>query len=637
MRTTLHGSTLFLITWAFISADLSAQEVSPEHQYAVKQLEARRDYQLKQAANMRVLYDFQLRENVETSGIKFVHHIVDDAGLNYKAAHYDHGNAVAVADVNSDGLSDIYWTTQMDTNQLWVNLGNGKFVDATEKAGVGLKNQISVGASFADIDNDGDQDLFVTTVRKGNHLFENQGNGLFKDITEQSGLSYIGHSSGAVFWDFNNDGNLDLFVTNVGKYTKDTQGSGGFFEAYPDAFSGHLFPERTEHSLLYQGLGGGKFKNVTAETGLTDGSWSGDCTFADINDDGFMDLYIVNMQGDDHFYENQSGKRFLDRTAFYFPKTPWGAMGTKFFDVNQDGQLDLYLTDMHSDMTQGQTMQALRFQPKVEKAKSEAFCSVQWTDEYLQNPFNNIFGNALYLRNANGGFNEMSNTYQAETYWPWGFSVGDLNSDGFEDVFVTAGMGYPFRYGINSVLLNDRGQRFFDSEFLLGVEPRSDGRTEKVWFSLDCSGEDKNHRECQGHTGQKDVLGTLSTRSSVIIDLDNDGDLDVVTNEFNDKPQILMSNLTSKKEIHYLSIKLVGSQSNRNGLGALVTLTINGKSFTQLNDGKSGYLAQSSMPLYFGLNAERTVDSISVKWPSGKIQRIDSKTTSNQTITIKEQ
>ena len=185
MRTTLHGSTLFLITWAFISADLSAQEVSPEHQYAVKQLEARRDYQLKQAANMRVLYDFQLRENVETSGIKFVHHIVDDAGLNYKAAHYDHGNAVAVADVNSDGLSDIYWTTQMDTNQLWVNLGNGKFVDATEKAGVGLKNQISVGASFADIDNDGDQDLFVTTVRKGNHLFENQGNGLFKDITEQ--------------------------------------------------------------------------------------------------------------------------------------------------------------------------------------------------------------------------------------------------------------------------------------------------------------------------------------------------------------------------------------------------------------------------------------------------------------------
>ena len=98
---------------------------------------------------------------------------------------------------------------------------------------------------------------------------------------------------------------LDLFVTNVGQYTKQNQGRGGYYEAYPDAFAGHLFPQRTEYSVLYRGLGSGRFKDVTQETGLRDGSWSGDCSFADVNQDGFMDLYIVNMQGDDHFYENQ--------------------------------------------------------------------------------------------------------------------------------------------------------------------------------------------------------------------------------------------------------------------------------------------------------------------------------------------
>ena len=615
---------------------LSAQDESPEHVYAMERLMARKDYQLKQAETMSVYHGFEFSDGISESGIRFSHHIVDDAGFSYKAAHYDHGNAVAIADVDGDNLPDIYWTTQMGYNHLWRNLGNGKFEDITRKAGVGLVNRVSVAASFGDVDNDGDQDLFVTTVRRGNHLFQNDGDGVFKDVTEASGLTYVGHSSGAVFWDYNNDGILDLFVTNVGQYTKESQGRGGYYEAYPDAFSGHLFPQRTEYSILYRGLGNGRFKDVTQETGLRDGSWSGDCSFADVNQDGFMDLYIVNMQGDDHFYENQQGKTFVEKTDQYFPKTSWGAMGVKFFDANLDGRLDLYITDMHSDMTQGQTMQALRFSPRLEKAKSEAFCSVQWTEEYLQGAGNNIFGNALYLSQTNGAYRESSDRFRAETYWPWGFSVGDLNADGSEDVFVSGGMGYPFRYGINSLLLNQDGKRFFDSEFLLGVEPRGDGRTEKVWFTLDCDGKDKNHSECKGQTGRKKVLGTLSTRSSAIIDLDNDGDLDIVTNEFYDRPQLLISDLSEKKAIKFLKIKLTGKTSNRNGIGALVTVSVKGKKYVQLNDGKSGYLAQSSMPLYFGLGEADSADSIKILWPSGSEQVLNSNLEANQTLHITE-
>jgi hypothetical protein len=162
------------------SAGLSAQSESPEHTYAVERLNARKSFQIKQAEDMSIYHDFQFADAIGDSGIKFVHHIVDDAGVTYKAAHYDHGNAVAVADVDGDNLLDIYWTTQMGYNHLWKNLGNGKFEDVTRKAGVGLVNRVSVGASFADVDNDGDQDLFVTTVRHGNHLFQNQGDGSSK-------------------------------------------------------------------------------------------------------------------------------------------------------------------------------------------------------------------------------------------------------------------------------------------------------------------------------------------------------------------------------------------------------------------------------------------------------------------------
>ncbi|MDC0267746.1 CRTAC1 family protein [bacterium] len=620
----------------FVYHTESLQAASPEHNFAIDRLEARRSFQMQQARAMQVFHDFRFDDQILASGIQFAHQVVDDAALTYKAAHYDHGNAVAVADVDGDLRLDIYWTTQIGENHLWRNLGKGLFEDITDRAGLALPNQISVGASFADIDNDGDQDLFVTTVRKGNHLFQNQGNGVFKDITADSGLSYSGHSSGAVFWDYDRDGVLDLFVTNVGIYTQEQKGRDGFFKAYPDAFSGHMMPERTEYSILYRGLGKGKYKDVSKATGLRDASWSGDCAFADINEDGFLDLYIVNMQGDDHFYENQGGVSFVDKTSTYFPKTSWGAMGVKFFDANGDGRLDLYVTDMHSDMTQGQTMQALRFEPRAEKAKSEAFCSTQWTEAYLQGANNNLFGNALYVSQPEGNFREVSQSYHAETYWPWGFSVGDLNADGSEDVFVTAGMGYPFRYGINSLLLNDQGKRFFDSEFLLGVEPRGDGRTEKVWFTLDCDDTDQTHRECQGHTGRKPVLGTLSTRSSAMVDIDNDGDLDIITNEFNDRPQLLISNLTEKKNINFLKIKLIGSTSNRNGLGAKVSVLTAGKRQMQINDGKSGYLAQSSIPMYFGLGTATKVDAVEVQWPSGSIQRTQAQVEPNQTLTLRE-
>ena len=220
-------------------------------------------------------------------------------------------------------------------------------------------------------------------------------------------------------------------------------------------------------------------------------------------------------------------------------------------------------------------------------------------------------------------------------------SSGDLNADGFIDVFITSSMNFPFRYAVNSLLLNDGGKRFADSEFILGVEPRRGGRTAKPWFTLDPKGDDQSHAlvERNNLTEPTEVWGALGSRSSAIFDLDNDGDLDIVTNEFHDGPMVLRSDLTDKKPIHWLKVKLRGGggekKSNRDGLGAVVTVTAGGKSYTQVHDGVSGYLSHSVIPLYFGLGDGAAVETIKVVWPSGMEQVVD-EAELNQLLTITE-
>lgn len=598
--------------------------VDPDH--GADSLPARKQAQLEAAKKYGVFHDFTFADKLRESAITFVHKVVSDAGRTYKAVHYDHGNGIAAADVDGDGLYDLYFTNQVGGNQLWKNLGAGKFRDITAAAGVRVPGRISVTASFADTDNDGDVDLFVTTVRGGNLLFENDGRGRFTDVTASAGVGLKLHSSGAVFFDYNNDGLVDLFVCNVGRYTNEEIGPDGEYGGLADAFQGHLYANRAEVSVLYKNLGKNRFQDVSAETGLRDRSWSGDATFTDFNGDGWPDLYILNMQGDDHYYENSGGKTFSDRTAAHFPKTPWGSMGVKFFDFDGDGRMDLYVTDMHSDMWEHVGMER-------EKLKSRR----QPDDRVLQGGANNIFGNAFYRNLGDGKFEEVSDRVGAENYWPWGFSVGDVNADGAPDVFVTASMNYPFRYGINSLLLNDGGKAFVDAEFVLGIEPRREG-TVTPWFDVDCAAleaESPFRANCEGHTGAITLMGTLGSRASVMVDLDNDGDLDIVTSEFNSAPQVLISNLSDRRKIRWLKVALAGRASNRGGLGATVRVRAGGKTYVQYHDGKSGYLSQSALPLYFGLGNAEAVESVEVTWPSGRKQTVR-ELEPNQTLFVTE-
>ena len=583
---------------------------TPNPDVGVETLAARRQAQLEAARQFDVPHDFQFTDRLADSGITFVHRIVEDAGLHYKAVHYDHGSGIAVADVDGDGRYDIYFVNQVGGNELWKNLGGGRFKNITKDAGVALADRISVSASFADIDNDGDQDLFVTTVRGGNVLFENDGHGHFRDITKEAGLDLVAHSSGAVFFDFDRDGLVDLLVCNVGRYTTDQKGPDGAYVGLADAFMGHLHPDRFEYPVLYKNLGHHRFRDVTAEVGLRPSGWAGDAAVADLNGDGWPDLFVLNMQGHGHYFENDGGRRFLDKTASVFPRTPWGSMGIKFFDFDNDGRPDLFVTDMHSDMFE-------ELPPDREKQKAP----VHPPDQILGGPADTfVFGNALFHNQGAGKFEEISDRAGVETYWPWGPSVGDVNADGWEDIFVASSMNYPYRYGINSLLLNNRGRNFLDAEFVLGIEPRRGGRTHTPWFELDCLQKDLGADLCRGQSGRITVMAPLGSRSSAIFDLDGDGDLDIVTNDFNSAPQVLISDLAQRRPIHWIAVTLAGTVSNRNGLGATVRVRAGGRVYTKYQDGKSGYLSQSALPLYFGLGDTDTIDRIEVDWPSGRKQ-----------------
>ena len=632
------------LTVALVLAAAAALGVSALHELVAAQAERRVYYpaeirdpswldqraldQLATVDQFEVFHDFRFEDRVLESGITFLNRVTDDSGKAYKPVHYDHGNGLAVADVDGDGRLDLYFTNQVGSNELWRNLGDGHFDDVTRTAGVGLPDAISVTASFADTDNDGDADLYVTTARGGNHLFVNDGRGRFTDVTEAAGLTHVGHSSGGVFFDYNRDGLLDLFLSNIGVYSTDEVGPGGYYVGITSAFEGHLEPDRTERSILYENQGDNRFADVTEARRLLDESWTGDAAALDANADGWPDLYVLNMQGHDEYYENVGGEYFEKRSRELFPRTPWGAMSIKAFDYDNDADMDIMLTDMHSDMSQG-------IGPPREKLKSR----MQYPEGTLRSGGMSIFGNAFFRNNGDGTFTEVSDELGTENYWPWGLSVGDLNADGFDDVFIASSMNFEFRYGVNSVLLNNRGRVFLDSEFILGVEPRRDRRTARPWFTLDCLAADRANRYCEefGILGEAEMWGAVGSRSSAIFDLEGDGDLDIVTAEFHDGPMVLVSNLAEQTSVRYLVVELVGTESNRDGLGARVTVQAAGASYVKVHDGQSGYLSHSLIPLYFGLGDADTVDEIAVVWPSGARQVVPGPIAANTTIEVREE
>jgi enediyne biosynthesis protein E4 len=556
------------------------------------------------------------QERAQAAGLSFrMNFLEKEQGERFRINLYDHGSGLAVGDYDNDGHEDIYFLNQHGPNALYRNTGNGSFTDATAKSGVGIGDRISVGATFADYDNDGWADLFVTSTRGGNLLFHNRGDGTFEDVTAKAGVSHVGHSQTPVFFDYDNDGDLDLYVTNTAQWTTDVfDFTGGNYEGKASLPS--LMTSPPEYNILYRNNGDRTFTDVTGSAGLRGRGWAGDVAVFDSDEDGFLDLFVPSMFGRGQLYRNNGNGTFSDVTTARLGRTSHGAIGSKVFDYDGDGRLDLFVVDMHSDMWMGldsrqqshdaaMQMQNRRFlspngptvneeDPAFRRNQGAAFAlEGKKYDELL-------FGNALYRNLGRGKFTETALTAGLETFWPWGIASGDYDNDGDEDVFITSGMGYPFYYWPNQLMMNNGNGTFRERASDLGVEPPTGG----VYQEQDIGGK----------------RAARSSRSAAVADFDEDGGLDIVTNNFNDRPYYFANRFPRQ---NYVALKLTGTSSNRDAIGALVRLRVGKTVMVQQVNPAGGYLAQSSRVVHFGLGDRSKVDRIEIRWPRGIVQTLE--------------
>jgi enediyne biosynthesis protein E4 len=547
------------------------------------------------------------RESARASGIDFaMRFLPNEQGQTYKVNLYDHGCGLAVGDVNGDGHDDVYFLNQMGRNALYQNRGDGTFVEVTEKAGVGLGDRICVGATLDDYDNDGDQDLYVTSTRGGNVLFQNQGDGTFRDVTASAGLTHVGHSQTPVFFDADRDGKLDLFVTNTAEWTTGEFVSAGSYYVGQSGLA-EMARSPKESNLLYRNNGDGTFTNMTSEAGLRGKGWGGDVVAFDYDEDGWMDLLVTNMFGQSQLYRNQGKGRFADVTRKTLGRTSWGAIGAKALDYNGDGRLDLFITDMHSDMWMSHTfspssIEEYRKYPYVTGAMNhptyggpEKIVAEQLGIRYEEV----LFGNTLFRNEGKGKFTEVSDEAGMETFWPWGIASGDFDNDQDVDVFIPTGMGYPYFYWRNYLMMNDGTGKFADRSREHGIEPPPGGT----------------------HQPER-IAGKPAARSSrcaVVSDFDGDGRLDLMTNNFNDRPYYLRNGLDTG---NYLRLALTGTRSNRDGIGAVLRLYAGKQQMVRQVDAAGGYLSRGSKVVHFGLGQATRVDRVEVQWPGGARQTL---------------
>jgi hypothetical protein len=542
--------------------------------------------------------------------ISFRHDFLErEQGYTFLANQYNHGSGLLVGDIDMDGWPDVYFINQMGLNGLWHNLGDGTFEDVTLWAGVGVGDRVCAGGAFGDVDGDGFPDLLVTSYRGGNLLFRNRGDGSFQDVTAASGLGGgIMHSGSATFFDADNDGDLDLYIVNVGKFTTDQQDPENKY--YAGSGLGLYYGlEKGETDQFFRNTGQGVFVDESRRVGLEDTGWGGDVAADDLDGDGFVDLYVANMYGEDLLLMNQQGKRFRNETQQRTPATPYGAMGAAIADLDNDLDLDLFVADMHSDMWMDVDFPVRYIRAQVRYPTPFGMFDYNLSTDDLallrSLPKNQraVYGNGLLLNDGRGSFTEVGAEAGVESFWPWGAQPGDFDLDGDLDVFVPSGMGFPWEWWPHALLMNQGGARFREEGVARGLDDVALGhhlKRYRLW----------------------NKPFARSVRAGALFDFDGDGDEDLVTNGYNCHATVWRNDF-ERAGRGWVQLQLRGVRSNRDAYGARVILD-DGRGGRQLRTVQSahGYVSQSSTVLTFGLPADAATITAEVSWPSGERQAL---------------
>jgi enediyne biosynthesis protein E4 len=561
------------------------------------------------------------------TNIIFNNLLAETPQLNIIAYEYFYnGGGVATGDFNNDGLTDLYFTANILPNKLYLNKGGLKFKDITKTSGTGGYNGWKTGVSVADVNGDGWLDIYVCysgdvpPAKRKNQLFINNGiipsstEVTFTDKAVEMGVADAGYSTQAAFFDYDRDGDLDLFVINHN--IKELRNfDAAFVKKMVDADAGdRLYRNNNDH-----------FTDVTIKSGIISNplGYGLSVIVSDVNNDGWPDMYVSNdYVEEDYLYINNKDGTFTNRLKDELGHISNFSMGADIADVNNDGFADIYTLDM---LPADNKRQKLLYAPD----------NYELYNNQVQHGFHHqLMRNMLQVNNGNNTFSETGQLSGiAKTDWSWSALFADFNNDGNKDLFVSNGYGRD--------MINKDFVKFYASERLKYLRGEKSERMFQMLSGIKSTPLHNYIFENKGNLQFKDCsmdwgLDEVNfSNGAAYADLDNDGDLDLIVNRMNDVAAIYRNNSVEMgRNGNYINLTLQMPGQNKNALGATVVVyTPLGKTM-QENYPVHGFQSSMQQPMHIGLPSA-TIDSVSICWPDGSIEILKNEVAVNKSFTIK--
>lgn len=562
----------------------------------------------------------------EQSGLDFENKLVETLTSNYYQYMYTYiGGGVATADFNNDGKIDLFFISNQYDNKLYLNKGGLKFEDITLKAGIKKRPGFDTGVAIVDINNDGFLDIYICRggwededERFANMLYINNGDLTFTEMAKPLGLDDSNRSISASFFDYDNDGDLDVYIANSPDFTSRAQ--------VLDLKAIQTDPKTLEKKgfdKLYNNNGNGHFTDVSLKAGiLPDVGFGLHPQVGDLNNDGWLDVYISNdFNIPDFAYVNNQDGTFREARNELLKHMSLNSMGGDLADINNDGLLDLMTLDMNPE-------DYVRSKTTMGMISSKQFNTMVEKDHHHQ-----YMHNMLQLNNGNGTFSEISKMAgMSNTDWSWSLLSADFDLDGYNDLYVTNGV---YRDVIDKdknseilQILRSNNRKPTAEDFLAFTKMFPQQKLTNYFFR------NKGDLTFENTSGLwSDSSQTFSNGASYA-DLDNDGDLDIIVNNINDKATLLRNNAIESDMGDFIQMRLKGPDSNRFGIGTIVKVYLSDSKIQmrQLINTR-GFLSSVSNTLHFGIGKNGSIVKIEVCWQNGRTQTLNN-IASNQLLMI---
>ena len=557
--------------------------------------------------------------NSKSTGISFINQLTESKEENIITYEYFfNGGGVAAGDLNNDGLIDLYFTSNQESDKIYINKGNLKFNDITSSSGISTKGGWKTGVTLADVNDDGWLDIYVSYSgnfpknQRKNKLYINQKNLTFKESASKYGIDDSGNTSQSVFFDYDKDGDLDLYVLN-----HNTKVMRNFNAQYAKTLIDENAGDR-----LYENLGNGKFTDVTLLSGIASNpiGYGLGIVVSDFNNDNWDDIYVSNdYVEEDYMYINNQDGTFSNELKSQLKHISNFSMGVDSGDINNDGLSDIITLDM---LPEDNKRQKLIYAPD----------NFELYNNMVSNGFHHqSMRNMLQVNNGNNTYSEIGQLAGiSSTDWSWAAIIADYNNDGYQDLYVSNGY---YRDMINRDFMKfyvDERMKYLDGdsdENMFTILQEVESTPLQNYFFLN-----NKNLTFSNRTFEDGFEGVDFSHGAIYADLDNDGDLEIIVNCMNEEAKIYENKSIQNSSNNYLSIDL-SQEKNKNSIGAKVLIYSGDEILRRDIQTSRGFQSSYLGPIHFGLGTKE-IDSVRVIWPDQTYQNIEINNRLNSNIKV---